>query len=82
VNLKLKFYLSFQNKIEYFQRDIRVLSERFCHFPNVRMMMNAFREEAITDHKVEEYKNTLQGTRSSKLDLTIHRNKTHALRSL
>jgi len=45
MNLKLKLgYLSFQNKIK-----------TFCHFHIFRMRTNAFREEAISDHKVEEY---------------------------
>jgi len=56
VKLILKFDLfSFQNKIENFQSD--TLLKTFCYFTNVRMRMNAFREEAITEHKVEEYIN-------------------------
>jgi len=79
VNLKLKLgCLSFQNKIKNFQGDI--LPEKFSHFPNVRMVRNGFYEEATADHKVEEYKNTLQDYhRSSKPDLTIYRNKKHDL---
>jgi len=46
MNLKLKLgYLSSQKKIQFFQRHI--LSKAFCHFPNVRMRTNAFREEAF-----------------------------------
>ena len=49
----------------------------FCHFPNVRMQANDFREETVADHKAEEYRNTLQDYwRSSKPDLIIYRNKT------
>ena len=50
--------LSFQKKIKVFQRDI--MTKSFCHFPNFKMRMNAFPEEAISDHKIEEYKNKLQ----------------------
>jgi len=46
-------YLSSQWKIKIFQR--HVLSKAFCHSSNVRMRTNAFREEAIADHMVEEY---------------------------
>jgi len=31
------------------------LSKAFCHFPNAGMRTNVFREDAIADHKVEEY---------------------------
>ena len=50
--------ISFQNKIKAFQRDI--MSKTFHHFPNFKMTVNAF-TEVITDHKVEEYKDKLQG---------------------
>jgi len=33
------------------------LSKTFCHFPDVRMRTNAFRKQAIADHKVEECQN-------------------------
>jgi len=47
------------------------------------MRTKAFREEAISDHKVEEYKNTKQDYwRCSEPDLTICRSTKHALRSL
>ena len=49
---------SFQNKLKNFQRDI--MSKTFCHFPNVKVRVDAFPEEAISDRKVEEYKNKLQ----------------------
>jgi len=52
LNRKLD-YLSSHKKIKIFQRQI--LSEAFCHFVNVRMRTNIFREDAIEDHKVEEY---------------------------
>jgi len=35
------------------------------------MRTNDFREEAIADHKVEEYKNKLEAFRNSKQDLII-----------
>jgi len=74
MNLKLNLcYLSFQNKIKIFQRDI--LSKTFYHFLNVRMKTNAFQEEAIADHKVENYKNTLQDYGSSRPNLTICKSK-------
>jgi len=70
-------YSSFQNKIKLFLRHI--LSKTFCHFPNVRMRTNAFREEAFSDCKEEECKNKLQGYwRSSTPDLTSCRNKNNA----
>ena len=50
--------ISFQNKIKVFLRYI--MSKTFRHFPNLRMTVNAF-TEVITDHKVEEYKDKLQG---------------------
>ena len=50
--------LSFQKKIKVFQRDI--MTKSFYHFPNFKMRMNSFPEEAISDHKTEEYKNKLQ----------------------
>jgi len=54
VNLNFKLgYLSSQKKIKSFQRHIS--SKTFFHFPNVRMRTNVFREEAIADHKVEDY---------------------------
>jgi len=54
VNLNRKLgYLRSQKKIKIFQR--HVLSKAFCHSSNVRMRTNVFHEEAITDHKVEEY---------------------------
>jgi len=31
------------------------VSKAFFHFPNVGMRTNVFREEAMADHKVEEY---------------------------
>ena len=49
---------SFQNKIKVFQKDI--MSKTFRHFPNLKMAVNAF-TEVITNHKVEECKDTLQG---------------------
>ena len=49
---------SFQNKINVFQRDI--MSKTFRHFSNLKMTVNAF-TEVITDHKVKEYKDKLQG---------------------
>ena len=53
VSLKLKFgYLSSQRKLKFFKH---VLSKVFYNSSNVRMRTNAFREEAIADHKVEEY---------------------------
>ena len=51
----------FQNKIKVFQgfqRDI--MSKTFRHFSNLKMTVNAFTEET-TDHKMEEYKDKLQG---------------------
>jgi len=45
--------LKFQKKIKIFQR--HMLSKAFCHIPNVRRRTNVFGEEAIADHKVEEY---------------------------
>ena len=36
------------------------MSKTFCHFPSLKMIVNAF-TEVITDHKVEEYKDKLQG---------------------
>jgi len=55
MNLKIKLgHLSQQKNIKIFQGD--VLSKTFCHFPNIRMGTNAFQEEAIAAHKVEEYK--------------------------
>ena len=43
------------------------------------MRTNAYCEEAIVEHKVEEYKNILQDNwKSSKPDLTICRNKNYA----
>ena len=36
------------------------MSKTFCHFPNLKMTVNAF-TEVITDHKVENYKDKLQG---------------------
>jgi len=54
VNLNRKLgYLSSQRKIKIFQK--RILSNAFRPFPNDRMITNVFREEAIADHKVEEY---------------------------
>ena len=50
--------ISFQNKTQVFQRDI--MSKTFRHFPNLKMTVNAF-TVVITDHKVEEYKDKLQG---------------------
>ena len=49
---------SFQNKIKVFQRDI--ISKTFCCFGNLKMTVNAF-TEVITDHKVEKYRDKLQG---------------------
>ena len=49
---------SFQNKIKVFQRD--KMSKTFCHFSNLKMTVNAF-TEGITDYKVEEYEDKLQG---------------------
>ena len=49
---------SFLNKLKVFQRDI--MSKTFRHFPNRKMTVNAF-TEVITDHKVKEYKDKLQG---------------------
>jgi len=60
----------FLKKIKIFQR--HMLSKAFCHFPDVRRRTNIFGEEAIADHKVEEYKDKLQDYwRSSKQNLTI-----------
>jgi len=80
--LKLKSsHLSFQNKITIFQRD--VLAKTFCHFPSRRMTTNPFSEKTTAEHKVEEYKNTLQDYwRSFKPDLYVYRNKNHASHSL
>ena len=36
------------------------MSKTFCHFPNFKMTVNAF-TQVITDYKVEEYKDKLQG---------------------
>ena len=36
------------------------MSKTFRHFPNLKVTVNAF-AEVITDHKVEEYKDKLQG---------------------
>ena len=73
VNLQLKLgCLSFQNKIEIFQRNI--FSKTFCHFPTVTMRTNDFRKETIAGHEVKKYKSKLQDYRmSSKPDLTICR---------
>ena len=38
------------------------MSKTFRHFPNLKMTVNAF-TEVITDQKVEEYKDKLQGLR-------------------
>jgi len=46
-------YLCSQKKIKIFRT--HVLSKGFCPFPNVRLSTNVYREEAIADHKVEEY---------------------------
>jgi len=46
-------YLSSHKKITIFQTQIS--SKAFCHFLNVRMWTNIFREDAIADHKVKEY---------------------------
>ena len=51
-------HLQILNKIKVFQRD--TMSKTFRHFPNLKMTVNAF-TEVITDHKVEEYKDKLQG---------------------
>jgi len=73
-------YLSFQNKSKFFKE---IFSKIFCLFPSVRMRTKAFFEEAVADHRVKEYQNILQDYwRSSKPDLTICRNKNHALYSL
>jgi len=54
VNLNRKLSCSSsQKKIKIFQR--HVLSNTFSPFPNVSMRTTVFREEAIADHKVEEY---------------------------
>ena len=54
VNLSRKLgYLSSHKKIKIFQRQI--LSKTFFHFLNVRIRTNIFHEDAIADHKVEEY---------------------------
>lgn len=50
---------SFQNKIRVFQRDI--LSRNFSHFPNLSRRVNTFPDIEIKDHKLEEYKDKLQG---------------------
>ena len=72
--------ISFQNKIKVFQRDI--LSKTFRHFPNLKMIVNAF-TVVITDHKVEEYKDKLQGLLEGfQRDMTICRSLGHAFRSL
>jgi len=42
---QVRLLLSSQKKIKFFQW--HVLSKAFCHFPDVRMRMNAFREEAF-----------------------------------
>jgi len=56
-------YLNFQNKIK-----------TFCHFPNIRIRRNIFCEGAISDHRVEEYRNKLQNYwRSPQPDVTICR---------
>jgi len=61
VNLNGKLgYLSSRRKSEIFQR--HVLLKAFCHFSNVRMRMNAFREEAIADHKVKNTKMNFKAT--------------------
>jgi len=52
---KLGYGLKSPQKIIIFQR--YTLSNTFCHFPNVKTRLNAFREVAIADRKVEEYKN-------------------------
>ena len=36
------------------------MSKTFCHFSNLKMTVNAF-TVVITDHRVEEYKDKLQG---------------------
>ena len=70
VNLNRKFRQLLQKKIKIFQR--HMLSKACCHFPDVGRRTNVSGEEAIADHKVEEYKNKLQDYwRSSKLDFTI-----------
>jgi len=48
--------LSFTEKLKFFKDK---LPKAFSHFPNVRMRMNAFREEKIAGHHLEEYKNKL-----------------------
>ena len=63
--------ISFQNKTKVFQREI--MSKTFRHFPNLKMTVNAF-TVVITDHKVEEYIDKLQGLLEEFLrDLTICR---------
>jgi len=52
-------------------------------FSNVRVRKNVFHEEAIADHKMKKYDNTLQDClRSSNPDLTICKSINHALHSL
>ena len=53
LNLNRKLvYLRPQKKIEIFERHMS--SKAFFYFPNVRMRMNVFCEEAIADDKVKE----------------------------
>ena len=71
---------SFHIKIKVFQKDIN--SKIFCHFSNLRTKVNVI-SEVMTEHKVEEYKDKLQGLgRSSNPDLVFFRSLSHALRSL
>jgi len=59
------------------------LAKIFCHFANVGLRTNVFREEVIADHTEEENKNTLQDCwRNSKPDWIIFRSKSHALHTL
>ncbi|XP_042218332.1 general transcription factor II-I repeat domain-containing protein 2-like [Homarus americanus] len=50
---------SFQNKIRVFQRN--TLSRNFSHFPHLKRRVNRFPDIEIKDHKLEEYKDKLQG---------------------
>jgi len=48
---ELKAQVSSKKKFQIFQR--HMLSKAFCHFPNVRMRTNAFREEAFAGPQSE-----------------------------
>ena len=57
---------SIQNKIRVYQRDIS--SRKFSHFSNLSRRVNTFLDIEIKDHKLDEYKDKLQGLFDNFLD--------------